>query len=779
MTRAPLPLHDLWTRNQLQRAKLADLKQYLKEVKLPMAGELRDVAHRVKLHMDVVHEQLTVHVDGTSVSPFDLKPAQLRKQVALLGKDPQGNKDELLTLLIEHLQSTSTSSMPSRSDDLKATPGVKQAKAILELAATDDYSAILSASGIDVQPSSSTAIMRKAYLKLSLLVHPDKLPKDFADATRAFQALVTAYEMMSQPPELITAVPAKAKHGTMEIMRSNEGCHRTPVHCPRCHEAWGLPSHGCEPFDFNFLMMGLKTFHCATCLFEFGCMSAEHHCPHCHRRVEYHPNDFHRHLTCASCSKTYGFYMYKISNRREQEYRAAIRATQESKLKDKARKDERTKRASGRQIKSDDMGSTQGKETLFAMNLLDACPRCGDDDVDPTEDSRMSHLRTENQDEVQNAASWEFLGGKSSDMWLLTATQLQHMAKGYELDATGTREELIGRLVRYRNTLDAKNMLGNGGSSNAATNKRKRGPVSLEDLPKNMESMSVAQLKGVCAAFGIACSKRTKQGIIDAIEQAVLGKEAPLRLAGVILAEIARYAPDIICLEELDHFDWMQDQLDRLGYSGHFAAKRESPCLECSDLPDGCAIFVNRLKHLHIKHMCAPRYEHDDGSGAVLPSNQLALVAHVLQNEQSLVVVACTHLKSTKSHEGEVIRLSQAKQLHAHVLRHGGADIPTIICGDFNATPDDNDKYAAQAIPAMLDLGWTSAYAQAGSTPNYTTWKTRPGVESKHVIDYIFHNDKVQLLRVVDAPEDVEPSGLPSLRYPSDHIALIATFQIT
>ncbi|RLO08340.1 hypothetical protein DYB28_011966 [Aphanomyces astaci] len=170
-----------------------------------------------------------------------------------------------------------------------------------------------------------------------------------------------------------------------------------------------------------------------------------------------------------------GIYMYKISNRREQEYRAAIRATQETKLKDKARKDERTKRASGRQTKSDDMGSTQGKETLFAINLLDACPRCGDDDVDPTEDSR------------------EFLGGKSSDMWLLTATQLQHMAKGYELDATGTREELIGRLVRYRNTLDAKNMLGNGGSSNAVTNKRKRGPVSLEDLPQNLESMGVAQ----------------------------------------------------------------------------------------------------------------------------------------------------------------------------------------------------------------------------------------------------------------------------------------------
>ncbi|RHY23643.1 hypothetical protein DYB32_009104 [Aphanomyces invadans] len=243
----------------------------------------------------------------------------------------------------------------------------------------------------------------------------------------------------------------------------------------------------------------------------------------------------------------------------------------------------------------------------------------------------------------------------------------------------------------------------------------------------------------------------------------------------LILDEISRYAPDIICLEELDHFDWMQTQLDATGYSGHFAAKLESPCFECSDRPDGCAIFIKRAKGLQIKHMCTIRFHDDRGA----PTNQLALIARISQDGLPLLIVACTHLKSTKSKAGEAIRLAQVQQLHKHVVDHGGADDPMVICGDFNAIPSDNDEYDALAIPAMLDFGWISSYAEAVSAPVYTTWKTRSRGETKHVIDYIFHNHKLKLLRVVDAPTDVDSSGLPSRRYPSDHIALVATFQIT
>ncbi|KAF0692057.1 Aste57867_16801 [Aphanomyces stellatus] len=553
-------LEKLWKQNQLKKAKLPELKQYLKGVKLSMAGELTDVAHRVKLHMDVTHGHLTVNVDGAAVSPFDLKPTQLRKHVALLGKDPQGNKDELLTLLIDHLRthqgrsnepSTTSGSTKRRRDD-DVHPGVHLAQVILSLA--DDYPALLSASGIDVHPTSSTAVLRKAYFKLSLAVHPDKLPKDFADATKAFQALVTAYEVLSLPPELRAAATATADKGSSAaLMRSNENCYRTPVYCPRCHEEWGLLTQGCEPFDYNFLMMGLKTFHCATCLFEFGCVTAEHACPHCHViGVDYHPADYHRHVTCPHCHRIYGFYMYSMSARREKEYRAAIRASQEAKLQEKARRDERSKRASHRRqaVQDDD---TQGKEKLFVMNLLDVCPRCGDVDVDSSEDARVAHLdacvdvakikrhramvaETEQrnearaaaaakQDAVQNAASWAYLGAKSADMWLLSLEQLHQMAKSYELETSGTRDELIARLVRHRNALDSKRMLGNGEAA------AKKPRISVDDLPTNMERMTVAQLMGVCAAFGVKATKKTKRGLIDSIERAAVGNaDEPLRL---------------------------------------------------------------------------------------------------------------------------------------------------------------------------------------------------------------------------------------------------------
>jgi DnaJ-class molecular chaperone len=42
--------------------------------------------------------------------------------------------------------------------------------------------------------------MRKAYHRLSLNVHPDKL-RGVGEATRAFQAVVTAFERLSEPEE--------------------------------------------------------------------------------------------------------------------------------------------------------------------------------------------------------------------------------------------------------------------------------------------------------------------------------------------------------------------------------------------------------------------------------------------------------------------------------------------------------------------------------------------------------------------------------------------------
>ncbi len=68
---------------------------------------------------------------------------------------------------------------------------------VLEL--QDEYAAMLSLSGIEVTAESSVAAMRKAYLKLTLQVHPDK-HNGSADANSAFQALVNAFDQLSRPP---------------------------------------------------------------------------------------------------------------------------------------------------------------------------------------------------------------------------------------------------------------------------------------------------------------------------------------------------------------------------------------------------------------------------------------------------------------------------------------------------------------------------------------------------------------------------------------------------
>merc|ERR1719228_1445758 len=46
-----------------------------------------------------------------------------------------------------------------------------------------------------------------------------------------------------------------------------------------------------------------------------------------------------------------------------------------------------------------------------------------------------------------------------------------------------------------------------------------------------------------------------------------------------LLEEIIEHDPDIICLQEVDHFKFLQRALGSIGYEGHFVPKPDSPCL--------------------------------------------------------------------------------------------------------------------------------------------------------------------------------------------------------
>jgi hypothetical protein len=152
--------------------------------------------------------------------PCALNPAGLRKAAARAGISPIGTNDELLIALVDLLAkaapkaaaaSSSSASAPatsgsssSSSSSAGAAPKldpVALAEKVLSLAddAVADPVVVLRLADRALDANAPTAALRKAYLKLSLAIHPDRLSRLFPDATKAFQVLVTAFERLTQP----------------------------------------------------------------------------------------------------------------------------------------------------------------------------------------------------------------------------------------------------------------------------------------------------------------------------------------------------------------------------------------------------------------------------------------------------------------------------------------------------------------------------------------------------------------------------------------------------
>ena len=302
----------------------------------------------------------------------------------------------------------------------------------------------------------------------------------------------------------------------------------------------------------------------------------------------------------------------------------------------------------------------------------------------------------------------------------------------------------------------------------------------------------------------------------------------------LVLQEILRSDADIVCLEEVDHFDdFLHPQLEENGFSGLYVEKRDSPCLEYTpnNGPDGCALFYRSSKLLLLKKREVV-LNREDGtkSNQVAILVQLKLVGDLIMERSShetvtesennkdkngssnitvaqssemsaeskledpvssssrphcsqIVCIAVTHLKAKR--EGRERRVAQGKHLLSE-LASFAENHPVIVCGDFNATADEPvyKYFSGSDSHDLPPLKLSSSYVMphyGNKEPPLTSWKFRAAGEAKYTIDYIWFTPdslKVDSIWTVPTEEEIGKDGLPCEKYPSDHVSICSCFRL-
>ena len=307
-----------------------------------------------------------------------------------------------------------------------------------------------------------------------------------------------------------------------------------------------------------------------------------------------------------------------------------------------------------------------------------------------------------------------------------------------------------------------------------------------------------------------------------------------------IVEEIVRMSPDLICLQECDRVEFLDKYLSKLGYKYVFQAKgdtaawhevmpainearkkaRESihkkqsqkklklekvdtkeDAKEPDDIgipenkditfqSDGTAIFYNTNKFSLIKRgkTCVQQIvKQENKAGVVGVAAPFVFLDSNKKATKKEFYVLTTHLKSTKTAEGETKRELQINSLCKELVNND-EKLPILLCLDMNGTHTSH-KYEPKCYNKITkEFGFVSLHKEAmttkeeldkktkigvrGCEPEFTTYKTRSTGTVKHTIDYIFESGENvwSVTKYWDIPEKAEV--IPNWNYPSDHFSL-------
>jgi CCR4-NOT transcription complex subunit 6 len=304
-----------------------------------------------------------------------------------------------------------------------------------------------------------------------------------------------------------------------------------------------------------------------------------------------------------------------------------------------------------------------------------------------------------------------------------------------------------------------------------------------------------------------------------------------------IIRELLDASPDVICLQEIqaDHYEsHIYNALSDAGFEGVYKQKTRA-AMGLAGKVDGCALFWRRSKfHLvesysiefnelaqrQATQVLGMNARSEEGIAylnrlckdnvaqlVVLELAQPSMSTRSNRDPINQVCIANTHLYSNKDFPD--VKLWQSwqllQELETFVLSRG-TNLPLMICGDFNSTPDTSvyDLMSRQAVhPAHPDVNMNngddsspnilpdamsiSHSFQLGSVYNTVLGEepkaTNYTAQFKGVLDYMWYS--ASNLRPLSCapipPEEVLTKcgiALPSTQFSSDHIMLISDMQI-
>jgi hypothetical protein len=294
-------------------------------------------------------------------------------------------------------------------------------------------------------------------------------------------------------------------------------------------------------------------------------MTADHYCPHCNKTFEYHPNDYHRKITCgneegrcAKNAKPFGFWYFKLNQRRFDQVRIEVKELQEKRSKELAQKKRRQKRSEKRIMNTSSSTTEADEELLFVKGLVDECPRCGEVIPRPFKaelakehlagcNSKQKHILFQKakdkakrkvaamasmeakQEDIMIEKQWEMNGRQIGQLWMLSEAILRRQCVDFSLGTADSlldkaKPELIVILSKHLRTISRLMIKDVADTSIAVTDvaydDADINQVDESDLPSNFFGMETEELQAVCASYGIDFqTKDTKSTLISRLEK--------------------------------------------------------------------------------------------------------------------------------------------------------------------------------------------------------------------------------------------------------------------